>query len=50
MNDFTKEELEYIWNYIFKGAALIRLDSHEQLKDKIQSMIDNYCEKTNDNQ
>ena len=44
MNDFTKEELEYIWNYIFNGAASIRLDSHEQLKDKIKSMMDNYCE------
>lgn len=44
MNEFTKEELEYISNYIFKGAACIRFDHHEALKHKIQSMIDNYCE------
>jgi hypothetical protein len=44
MNDFTKEELEYIYNYIFNGAACISFGSHEIIKNKLQSMIDNYCE------
>ncbi len=44
MNDFTKEELTYIRNYIFKGAAAIGMREHDLLHDKIQSMIDNYCE------
>lgn len=44
MNDFTKEELQYIQNYIFKGAASIRHDKLLELDSKIQSMIDNYCE------
>jgi NADH pyrophosphatase NudC (nudix superfamily) len=44
MNEFTKEELEYINNYIFHGAASIRMDHHELLKNKLQSMIDNYCD------
>lgn len=44
MNEFTKEELEYINNYIFKGASSIRFDKHESLKDKLQSLIDNYCD------
>lgn len=43
-DDFTKEELEYINDYIFKGAAGIRMDSHNKLRSKIQLMIDNYCE------
>jgi len=44
MNDFTKEELQYIRDYIFREAASIRYDNHERLKEKIQSMIDKYCE------
>ncbi len=44
MNDFTKDELDYIRDYIFNGAASIRFDNHESLKNKLQSMIDNYCE------
>lgn len=44
MNDFTKAELKYIYDYVFQGAASIRYDHHETLKSKIQSMIDNYCE------
>ena len=44
MNDLTKEELLYINNYISNGAASIGLDAHDKLKDKIQFMIDKYCE------
>lgn len=44
MNDFTKEEL-----LIFKDAIRIYLRTPspikaEHLRDKLQSMIDNYCE------
>jgi hypothetical protein len=45
MNDFTKEELEDIdtcvfnWNINHKS-----IDGFQKLRDKIQSMIDNYCE------
>ncbi len=46
MNDFTKDELEYIRNYVFNGAASISVEKHEILRDKIQSLIDNYCEHT----
>ena len=44
MNEFTKEELQYIKSYIFYGAASIRYEHHEILRNKIQSMIDDYCE------
>ncbi len=44
MNEFTKEELIYIRNHIFSGAAAIRMLEHDALRDKIQSMIDNYCD------
>ncbi len=36
MNDFTKEELEEIY-YRLENAP-------QELEDKIQSMIENYCE------
>jgi len=48
MNDFTKEELEGI----LEGLQIIDADPgirpkiywEDSLKDKIQSLIDNYCE------
>ena len=44
MNDFTKEELEYLHELAgsisFAGHAI----DDEALKSKIQSMIDSYCE------
>jgi hypothetical protein len=40
MNDFTKEELENILN----GNVEIYPSSYSELRNKIQSMIDNYCE------
>jgi hypothetical protein len=51
MNDFTKEELEMI-RYSFHETIVRNdpwgnpclLSMHRTLKDKIQSMIDNYCE------
>lgn len=49
LNNFTKDELEYIKNYIFDGAASIRHRHHEILKDKIQSMIESHCDHNWDN-
>ncbi len=41
MNDFTKEELQYL----FKTFSLTEGSKFEHdLDKKIQSMIDNYCE------
>ncbi len=40
MNDFTKEELENILN----GNVTLYPHTHCNLVNKIQSMIDNYCE------
>lgn len=40
MNDFTKEELQDIYEVFDRQGACRLLD----LKSKIQSMIDNYCD------
>lgn len=47
-NDFTKEELENIVeliNDVHKGSQAHGFELHFDLRDKIQSMIDNYKEK-----
>lgn len=49
MNDFTKEELEILqWELntaIHKlTMASLSCEKHSALNEKIQSMIDNYCE------
>lgn len=49
MNDFTKEELQILlleMNIsINRHKGLLKVaPSYKDLKDKIQSMIDNYCE------
>ena len=48
MNDFTKEELQMLYNMILhirNDYEATRLDEDAtNLKCKIQSMIDNYCE------
>jgi hypothetical protein len=52
MNDFTKEELQIILLEInininrHKGLLTVA-PSYQALKDKIESMIDNYCEHEN---
>lgn len=44
MNDFSKEELQLI----LKGMSQYYLEKDSlELMDKIQSMIDNYCEHEN---
>lgn len=47
MNDFTKEELELIYrmfHHFVYSPYWRKSDEEEPLKDRIQSMIDNYCE------
>ena len=44
MNDFTKEELEEIKKCIEWFDENRVVGFHNQLCNKIQSMIDNYCE------
>jgi hypothetical protein len=46
MNDFTKEELEKIYGCIdlFSEDANSREEYYQPLLNKLQSMIDNYCE------
>lgn len=53
MNDFTKEELQHLHNLVdtegwFPDIYAISPEMHRKYKqgfcDKIQSLIDNYCE------
>lgn len=49
MNDFTKEELESIITTIKSLRVYTEIENwDEDLLEKIQSMIDNYCEHEND--
>jgi hypothetical protein len=40
MNEFTKEELKYLFKLLYDWNNL----EDDELQDKIQSMIDNYCD------
>jgi hypothetical protein len=48
MNEFTKDELEIIYLdmtiYANKATPLKESPSHLELRNKVQSMINNYCE------
>lgn len=44
MNDFSKEELDEILFFIELHKNKYRLKYPEALLNKLQSMIDNYCE------
>lgn len=44
MNDFTKEELEQIRAWATTDVDLSPSELEISLFDKIQSMIDNYCD------
>ena len=52
MNDFTKEELQIILldmdTYVEWTSSLKESDNHRELRYKLQSMIDNYCEHSKD--
>ena len=41
MNDFTKEELKFISDLLTYQSSE---NMNEELRDKVDSMIDNYCE------
>lgn len=44
MNDFTKEELQNLFFYVQVVPSYHRRDGYNALMEKIQFMIDNYCE------
>jgi len=48
MNEFTKEELQIIHldmtTYVNRTPMLSESPSHKALRDKVEFMIDNYCE------
>jgi len=44
MNDFTKEELEYLYEMMGTIAIAGHPIDDDALYNKIQSMIDNYCD------
>ena len=44
MNDFTKEELECLLLTLDKVLIASRKIQQDALQNKLQSMIDNYCE------
>jgi hypothetical protein len=46
MNDFTKEELENL-QYCMRQMK-IHIDNYDETYNKIQSMIDNYCDHVSD--
>jgi len=50
MNEFTKEELQIIQLDMCTYAARYKMPkespSHAALRNKVESMIDNYCEHT----
>lgn len=52
MNDFSKKELQIIhldmMTYIHRTTILKESPIHKRLRDKIESMIDNYCEHSED--
>jgi len=50
MNDFTKDELQVIYSYVLEiNRKYETTDEMELIKDKIQSMIENYCRHVNSN-
>ncbi len=44
MNDFTKEELMELWENCDVERLQCGIDNYSVLMNKLQSMIDNYCE------
>lgn len=57
MNDFTKEELEYLIQCVINDIDMIdncgddydELNAAGLVENKLQSMIDNYCRHVNSN-
>ncbi len=43
MNDFTKEELEYLYHAIYERPNCIT-EQMNKMRDKLKSLINNYCE------
>lgn len=49
MNDFTKDELKTLSDILTLDLDDINPSCQEKLQNKLQSMIDNYCEHENEN-
>jgi len=43
MNDFTKEELQYLHECIYERPLWVT-ETMDKMREKLQSLIDNYCE------
>ena len=43
MNDFTKEDLQYLHACIYERPNSVTPEMNE-MRDKLQSLVDNYCE------
>ena len=44
MNDFTKNELQYMLELVDSIKIVNRTVNDDELQEKLQSMVDNYCE------
>ncbi len=44
MNDFKKEELQYMLEMVDSIKIVNRTVHDDEIQEKLQSMIDNYCE------
>ena len=44
MNDFTRDELQYLLEMVDSIKIVNRSVNDDELQEKLQSMIDNYCE------
>lgn len=44
MNDFTKEELEFVFQFMIQCGSRGNLSKYNDVLVKLKSLIDNYCE------
>lgn len=44
MDDFTKEELEFFFQFMIQCGSRGNLSKYNDVLVKLKSMIDNYCE------
>lgn len=48
MNQFTLDELDFIFKYMMQCGSRGNLSQYNDALIKVKSMIDNYCEHQND--
>lgn len=44
MNDFTKEELDFIFKYMIQCGSRDNLSKYNLVLIKLKTLVDNYCE------